>query len=204
VSILKSEGRLTLTQGLTGVMPLLLGQKNDFIIRGIAMKIIPLAAAIIFGITLTFSYSALAEKTTTLKGENVVGVDSNRNKQINEKSIENGEDALIAHKVTSAQILDKDSFLGPDGNTYLPINSIKALRALDLNKDNIISADELQKAEASFVTARFLEGTTDIIPERSLASEFLSIRLPVKPGDPAVVNLDGNNTLILQEVHIDQ
>lgn len=161
------------------------------------MKTLPLSFAVLF---LMISNQLFAG--TIIKQESIVGVDSNRNAQLNANSIETGQDILIAREATTTDAGNKDSFVGPNGKTYVPIHSLQDLRGLDTNRDGTITETEMENSATDYVTARFLEGSNDIIPERAIEEEFTSIRLPTKAGDPAIVNIGTDNNLIMEEIKI--
>lgn len=163
------------------------------------MKTIPLTLALLIGVSLLTSNVALAEHTGSLKEDVVIGIDTNHDGQLDLKSIEAGQDSIIARPITHGEIGAKDSFAGPEGVTYVPIHSLDELRALDVNHDNIITAQELGKLKAPFITARFLEGTTQLIAEEPLQEEFIELRIP-KTGDAGTADISDSNRLLIKQI----
>ncbi len=165
------------------------------------MKIIPLMLSLLLGITVIYSAEGLADDSNNYTlTEPVVGLDSNREGQITAKDILDGDDSFIVREAKPNDTRVNGSFTGINGKTYIPLTSLEQLRVLDLNKDGIVSNEEMQASKIKMMTARILSGTSKVIIERPIWESLMSIQFPAKMGDAISAKVNDQDTILIEVV----
>lgn len=165
------------------------------------MKSLPLMLIFMMSIaTITSSKILAADSDNYSLTKPMVGVDANRDGKISIEGIMDGQDTFIVREAKPTDLRTKGSFTGIDGKTYIPLISLEQLRALDLNKDGIITNEEMQVSKIKLMTARILAGTSKVIIERPIWESLMSIQFPGKAGGAITAKVNDQDALSLGEI----